>query len=165
MPNLKPVDELLFDAVRAHSMRTRGQPARRVTLHYSDGSETTLPVPERDAVPAVADSETATEQTSNAWPPLEGWAFRPGEAAFNGQRFKLAGKLLAILRELAERPGQPVTGDALKLKVWGEEPDMVEDANLQGHLSLLRKKLRDALGIADVNPIPHADRAYRLAVY
>lgn len=163
MPN-KPIDDLLFDAVRVHSMRTRGQLARRVTLEYFDGSETTMPIPEPAAV-AVADPEQVAEQAATAWPPLDGWAFRPGEAAFNGQRFKIGGKLLAILRELAERPGQPVTGDALKLKVWGEEPDMVEDANLQGHISLLRKKLREALGLGDVNPVPHADRAYRLAVY
>lgn len=165
MPNCKPVDELLFDAIRAHSLRTRGQPARRITLHYLDGSETTMPVPDREHAAAVADPQHGDEHAVNAWPPLEGWAFRPGEAAFNGQRFKLSGRLLAILRELAERPGQPVTADALKLKVWGEEPDMVEDANVQGHISLLRKKLRDALGLGDVNPIQHADRAYRLAVY
>lgn len=157
----KPVDDLLFDAIHAHSMRTRGQPARRVTLEYTDGSETTLPLPSRsgpfteaEAVPVVI------------WPPGEGWAFRPGEAAFNGTRFKLGGKLLAILRQLAERPGEPVTGDRLKLIVWGEEPDMVEDGNLQGHVSLLRKRLRDALGLEPgLNPVSFADGAYQLVVY
>lgn len=103
----------------------------------------------------------------HAWPPAEGWAFRPGEAAFNGSRFRLAGKLLAILRELATRPGEPVTADRLKLVVWGErEPDMVEDGNVQGHVSMLRKRLRDALGLGgDVNPVAHAGGAYRLGMY
>lgn len=160
-PANKPVDDLLFDAIHTHSMRTRGQPARRVTLEYPDGSETTLPLPARTD-PATLPPIT----TAATWPPGEGWAFRPGEAAFNGVRFKLGGRLLAILKELADHPGEPVTGDRLKLVVWGEEPDMVEDGNLQGHVSLLRKKLRDALGLeAAFNPVGHADGAYRLALH
>jgi len=155
----RPTDDLLFEAIQIHSMRTRGQAAKRVTLEYQDGSETTLPVPARQP-PDLLSREQPTPQ---AWPPPDGWAFRPGEAAFDGTRFKLSGKLLATL---AERPGEPVTGDRLKKVVWGEEPDMVEDGNVQGHLSILRKRLRDALGMpAEVNPIGHADGAYRLAVY
>lgn len=155
----KPIDDLLFDAVQTHSLRTRGQPAARVTLEYLDGSQTTLPLPARRSPDVVASDQPV-------WPTTDGWAFRPGEAAFNGTRFKLCGKLLGILRELAAHPGEPVTADRLKKEVWGEEPDMVEDGNVQGHVSQLRKRLREALGLgADLNPIAFADGAYRLAVY
>ena len=157
-PPARPMDELLFDAVQAHSLRTRGQFARRVTLHYQDGSETTLPVPDRE--------QGLQPNDLPRWPPPEGWAFRPGEVAFNGTKFKLCGKLMGILRELAGAPGEPVTGDRLKKEVWGEEPDLVEDGNLHGHVSHLRKRLREVLGLgADDNPITQADGAYRLAVY
>lgn len=158
-PISRPIDDLLFDAVQAHSMRTRGQPAQRVTLEYLDGSHITLPVPSR---------HTSGRETiePHHWPPPEGWAFRPGEAAFNGSRFKLCGKLLAILRELAAHKGEPVTADQLKKEVWGEEPDLVEDGNVQGHVSQLRKRLRESLGLdVDVNPIGYADGAYRLTVH
>lgn len=168
----RPIDDLLFDAIHAHSMRTRGQPAKRVTLQYEDGSETALSLPTRaelmtpDATGPQENAPALIDCRPAVWPPEEGWAFRPGEAAFNGTRFKLGGKLLAILRELADRAGEPVTADRLKRIVWGEEPDMVEDGNLQGHISLLRKKLRDALGLdRGYDPIPHADGAYRLAAY
>jgi hypothetical protein len=158
--NPKPMDELLFEAVHVHSLRTRGQPATRVTLHYTDGSEIILPVPAR----AIA-VQVAAPESVQSWPPPDGWAFRPGEAAFNGIRMKLCGKLLAMLKELAAHPGEPVTSDRLKKVVWGEDPDDVEDGNLQGHVSLLRKRVRECLGLGDMNPITHADGAYRLAVY
>jgi DNA-binding response OmpR family regulator len=163
MPDSLPPDEALFNAIRAHCMRTRGVQPRRVTVAYDDGSKTsfTLSVllnqqngqPSPEAAPAPG------------WPPTEGWAIRPGEAAFNGTRFALTGKLNAILRELAHAYGEPVTADRLKHAVWGEDPAHVEDGNLQGHVSLLRKKLRDALNLGDVNPIAHSDGAYWLTVF
>jgi len=154
----RPVDEILFTAIHTHSARTRGQAADRVTLHYRDGSETTLPVPD----PA---SDAAVAEAIISWPPPDGWAFRPGEAALNGVRFRLAGKLIVMLRVLAERPGEPVSVEKLKRAVWDERPEDVEDNNLHGHVSQLRKRLRDALGLTDLNPIAHADGAYRLVVY
>jgi DNA-binding response OmpR family regulator len=157
-----PIDQLLFDAVQAHSLRTRGRRAKRVTVECDDGSSYSEPLPVRDPEPGAQVAGCGP----CAWPPDEGWAFRPGEAAFNGTRFKVAGKLHAILRELARVPGAPVTGDRFKREVWGEDPDLIEDGNLQGHVSQLRKKLRDALGLdRGFDPIPHADGAYRLTVY
>ncbi|QJW94749.1 winged helix-turn-helix domain-containing protein [Frigoriglobus tundricola] len=154
----KPVEATLYDAVHTHAMQTRGQPARYITLGFSDGTEATLPLPVREDAQPV--------ELLASWPPPDGWAFRAGEAAFNGHRFRLGGKLAAILRELATHPGWPVTADRLKRAVWGEEPDMVEDANVQSHVSLLRKRLRDALGLEPaLNPITFADGAYKLAVY
>jgi DNA-binding response OmpR family regulator len=159
LPLPKPVDDLLFDAVHIHSMRTRGQTAKRVTVEYLDGSETTLALPARSA-PSMSASDLPE------WPPGEGWAFRAGEAAFNGFRFKLAGKLLGILRALAEHKGEPVAIDRLKRKVWDEEPHRIDDSNVQGHISQLRKRLREELGMgSEVNPISHADGSYRLTVY
>jgi hypothetical protein len=55
--------------------------------------------------------------------------------------------------------------DRLKRDVWGEEPDMVEDANLHGHVSWLRR-LREALGLApEDNPVTFFCGAYRLAIH
>lgn len=100
------------------------------------------------------------------WPPAEGWALRPGEAAYCGRAFRLAGHLWGLLRALADRPGEPVSADRLKRAVWGEEPGQVDDNNLQGHVSMLRRRLREALGLdARANPVEHADGAYRLAVH
>lgn len=158
--NVRPIDQFLADAVQAHSLRTQGKRAKRMTVVYEDDTMSILPLfPEA----TVSRTEPAADRL---WPPDEGWAFRPGEAAFNGTRFKCAGKLLAMLRELARAPGEPVIADRLKREVWGEEPELIEDGNLQGHISQLRKKLRDALGLErDFDPIPHTDGAYRLAVY
>lgn len=150
-----PHDASLFHALSAYGRVTRGQCPSRVAIGFPDGAEVTLPVPA-----APPDLKPA------GWPRPDGWDFRDGEAAFNGLRFKLGGKLLGILRLLAERPGEPVSADRLKREVWGEEPDLVEDGNLHGHVSQLRKKLRDVLGLAaEDNPVTHFCGAYRLAVH
>lgn len=153
---MSPHDAKLFVALVVYGRDTRGLPPSRVALSYPDGVEVALPVP---AVPPPP--EPAAE-----WPRADGWDFREGDAAFNGVRFRLGGKLLGILRVLAERPGQPVSADRLKREVWGEEPDMVEDANLHGHVSQLRRRLREALGLAaEDNPVTFFCGAYRLAIH
>lgn len=155
-PSPYQLDTPLIAAVVAHGQRTRGLPVLRVSVVYGDGSELSIPVP-------VAREPATVSRSPSTWPTPEGWSFRPGEAALNGVRFKIAGKLLSILRELAAHPGEPVTADRLKRQVWGEDPDMVEDGNVQGHVSQLRKRLRDALGLDEShNPITHSDGAYTL---
>src|SRR5581483_5874914 len=151
------VDEPLFDSLLAHSLRTRGRLPRRVIIEYTDGSAMTLPVPVRPFPPPADSPAVAAGHPAGGagWPAATGWDFRAGEAAFDGCRFRLGGRLLAILRELAARRGEPVGGDRLKRAVWGDDPDLVDDGNLQGHVSILRKRLREALGLdAGFNPEP-----------
>lgn len=144
---MNPHDTSLYNAAAVYGRQVRGTPPRKLTLTWEDGSEVVLAAP-------------------TSWPRPDGWDFRPGEAAYDGVRFRLGGKTLGILRLLAERPGDPVSADRLKREVWGEEPDMVEDANLHGHVSQLRRRLREALGLAaEDNPVTFFCGAYRLAIH
>jgi hypothetical protein len=153
---MNPIDAPLLAACAAYGRQTRGQCPTRVALGFADGSEVTVPVTDAPPPPAPA----------AGWPHPDGWDFRPSEAAFNGARVKVGGKLWKILRLLAERPGHPVTAERLKREVWGEEPEMVEDSNLHGHVSQLRKRLRDALGMAaEDNPVTQFCGVYRLTVH
>ncbi len=159
-PPDRPIDQLLFDAVQAYSMRLRGQRAQRVTMDYPDGTSFIMHLPGEEPRYSLPVIEPAV------WPPAEGWAVRPGEAAFDGTRFKLVGKPLAILAELARVPNSPVTVDRLKREAWHEEPEYIEDGALQVHLSQLRKRIREALGLEKgIDPIPNVGGAYKLIVH
>lgn len=153
-PHVSALDKPLFDAVQAHGLRTRGLPAHLVTITYTDGSSVTIPIT----------SEPAT-LTASFWPRPEGWDFRPGEAAFNGIRFKLTGLRMAALRALAKTPGCPVRVEQLVRETWGDDPARVELGTVHAQLSGLRRLLRTAFAMpAGIDPIPHLDGAYTLAV-
>jgi hypothetical protein len=153
-PRASALDKPLFDAVQAHGLRTRGLPAHLVTITYTDGSSVTIPVT----------SEPATLAAS-FWPRPDGWDFRPGEAAFNGIRFKVAGLRMAALRALARSPGSPVRVEQLVREAWGDDPSRVEPGAVHAQLSGLRRLLRTTLAMPPgIDPIPFADGAYTLAV-
>jgi hypothetical protein len=153
-PRASALDKPLFDAVQAHGLRTRGLPAHQVTISYADGSAVTIPVPIEPATLAAS-----------FWPRPEGWDFRSGEAAFNGIRFKVSGLRMAALRALAKTPGCPVRVEQLVREAWGEEPARVEPGTVHAQLSGLRRLLRTAFSMpANIDPIPHLDGAYTLAV-
>ena len=96
--------------------------------------------------------------------PAGGWAFRVGEAAYNGVAFRLAGKSASLLRRLARRPGEPVTLAQLRADVWADYP--AEDSTVRGQLSRLRSLLRDLLTLpAASDPIPAVgDSTHRLTL-
>lgn len=159
-PTDRPIDQLLFDAVQAYSMRLRGQRAQRVTMDFPDGTSFAMQLPGEEPRYPLSVIEPAI------WPPDEGWAFRPGEAALSGYRFKLKGIPLAILEELARASGAPVTVDKLKRAAWHDEPEDVEDGALQSHISFLRRKIRDLLEMErGIDPIPNVGGAYKLVIH
>ena len=65
-----------------------------------------------------------------------------GELHQNGQKIPLAPKAFELLRALAERPGQVVTREELRTKLWSADTFVEFDDSLNHTV----KKLREALG-------------------
>ncbi len=70
-----------------------------------------------------------------------------GELRHHGQRVTLQEKPFQLLLALLEQPGQVVTRDALRQRLW---PDVVVD--FDGNLNAAARKLRDALGDSATEP-------------
>jgi hypothetical protein len=109
----------------------------------------------RRVAPKAAEPEPAT------WPPKDGWAFRPGEAAFDGVAFAIGGRPWQILKRLASPAGEAVPVPDLKRAVWGDYN--TSDDNVRTQVSTVRAKVREAFHLAaEYDPVPAADGAYRL---
>src|SRR5215472_8294552 len=85
---------------------------------------------------------------------------RAGELRRNGIKVKLQEQPFQVLAELLERPGQVVTRDDLRNRLWPADTFVDFDHSLNAAI----KRLRDALGDSAENPIfveTVARRGYR----
>lgn len=99
--------------------------------------------------------------TAPAWPPDEGWHFRPGEYAFLRQQAEARGKSWQLLKTLAEAR-RALTQRDLMSGIW--KLQKVSDSNLRGLLSKTRNLLRHDFGLSkDVDPIPAVDAGESVA--
>src|SRR5215472_12647379 len=88
---------------------------------------------------------------------------RAGELRRNGIRVKLQEQPFQVLAELVERPGQVVTRDDLRKRLWPADTYVDFDHSLNAAI----RRLRDALGDSAENPVfveTVARRGYRFLV-
>jgi DNA-binding winged helix-turn-helix (wHTH) protein len=71
------------------------------------------------------------------------------EVTNNGARLKLQGKVYQVLLTLLEKPGEVVTREELRLRLWPAESQVNYDANVNTTVN----KLRQALGDSSDNPV------------
>jgi hypothetical protein len=93
--------------------------------------------------------------SSTAWPPDDGWHFRPGEAAFCGLTFNIMGRMASVLSTLANARGAARTWSEL---ASGLDNSDVEMTTVRGYVSQLRTVLRQRFGISNADPIPSVER-------
>lgn len=65
------------------------------------------------------------------------------EVTLNGSRLKLQGKVYQIFLALLERPGEVVTREELRLRLWPTDSHVNYDANLNTAVNKLRQALGD----------------------
>jgi DNA-binding winged helix-turn-helix (wHTH) protein len=66
------------------------------------------------------------------------------EVSRNGARLKLQGKVYQILIALLEKPGEVVTREELRLRLWPAETHVNYDANVNTTVNKLRQALGDS---------------------
>jgi DNA-binding winged helix-turn-helix (wHTH) protein len=71
------------------------------------------------------------------------------EVTRNGSRLKLQGKVYQILLILMEKPGEVVTREELRMRLWPADTHVNYDANVNTAVN----KLRQALGDSSDNPL------------
>ena len=71
------------------------------------------------------------------------------EVTRSGSRLKLQGKVYQILLILLEKPGEVVTREELRLRLWPADTHVNYDANVNTAVN----KLRQALGDSPDNPL------------
>ncbi len=71
------------------------------------------------------------------------------EVTRNGSRLKLQGKVYQILLILLEKPGEVVTREELRMRLWPADTHVNYDANVNTAVN----KLRQALGDSSDNPL------------
>jgi DNA-binding winged helix-turn-helix (wHTH) protein len=71
------------------------------------------------------------------------------EVSRNGSRLKLQGKVYQVLMALVEKPGEVVTREELRQRLWPAETHVNYDANVNTTVN----KLRQALGDSSDKPI------------
>jgi len=71
------------------------------------------------------------------------------EVTSNGTRLKLQGKVYQVLLTLLEKPGEVVTREELRQRLWPAESQVNYDANVNTTVN----KLRQALGDSSDNPV------------
>jgi DNA-binding winged helix-turn-helix (wHTH) protein len=71
------------------------------------------------------------------------------EVTRNGSRLKLQGKVYQILLSLLEKPGEVVTREELRMRLWPADTHVNYDANVNTTVN----KLRQALGDSSDNPL------------
>lgn len=119
---------------------------------------------ERTPAPVAGGSRPSDGDTPSDWPPSQGWGFRPGEAAYNGNAFPLTGVGAKLLKRLFQAKGGPVAYPDLKRACDNE---LIEDGTLRGYVSDLQTALRQALSLPKTEKIIQQverwpDAAYRL---
>ena len=71
------------------------------------------------------------------------------EVTRNGSRLKLQGKVYQVLLTLLEKPGEVVTREELRMRLWPADTHVNYDANVNTTVN----KLRQALGDSTDNPL------------
>src|SRR5438445_1227486 len=71
------------------------------------------------------------------------------EVSRNGSRLKLQGKVYQILLTLLEKPGEVVTREELRMRLWPADTHVNYDANVNTTVN----KLRQALGDSSDKPL------------
>src|SRR5213594_2097404 len=71
------------------------------------------------------------------------------EVSRDGSRLKLQGKVYQILLTLLEKPGEVVTREELRMRLWPADTHVNYDANVNTAVN----KLRQALGDSSDNPL------------
>src|SRR6266568_4971918 len=71
------------------------------------------------------------------------------EVTWNGSRLKLQGKVYQVLLTLLEKPGEVVTREELRLRLWPADTHVNYDANVNTTVN----KLRQALGDSSDKPL------------
>src|SRR6201998_1561323 len=71
------------------------------------------------------------------------------EVTRNGSRLRLQGKVYQILLALIEKPGEVVTREELRLRLWPADTHVNYDANVNTTVN----KLRQALGDSSEKPL------------
>ena len=71
------------------------------------------------------------------------------EVSWNGSRLKLQGKVYQVLMALIEKPGEVVTREELRQRLWPAETHVNYDANVNTTVN----KLRQALGDSSDKPL------------
>jgi DNA-binding winged helix-turn-helix (wHTH) protein len=66
----------------------------------------------------------------------------------NGSRVKLQGKAFQVLLTLLEQPGEVVTREALRMRLWPQDTHVNYDANVNTTVNKLRQVLGDNAGQA-----------------
>src|SRR5262245_16100734 len=72
--------------------------------------------------------------------------FRAGELFKNGRRIRLQGQPLQVLALLVEKPGEVVTREHLRQKLWPEDTFVDFDHGLNSAINRLREALNDSAG-------------------
>jgi DNA-binding winged helix-turn-helix (wHTH) protein len=97
--------------------------------------------------------DTAMEERSNFVPPLGPRFVRFGpfqvdqqrqEVTKNGSRLKLQGKVYQVLVALLEKPGEVVTREELRQRLWPADTHVNYDANVNTTVNKLRQVLGDS---------------------
>jgi DNA-binding winged helix-turn-helix (wHTH) protein len=97
--------------------------------------------------------DTGIEERANFAPPSVPRFVRFGpfqvdqqrqEVAKNGSRLKLQGKVYQVLVALLERPGEVVTREELRLRLWPADTHVNYDANVNTTVNKLRQVLGDS---------------------
>lgn len=135
----KPINQMLYDAVRQHAARSVGITPTEITIRYEDGSTITVQLPRVCREPARYEVE---EQPT----PVEGWSFRVGYASWNGTEFRLTGKPLELLQFLARSRTKRATVAEIRSEIWDH---LTDDRTISNTISSLRKRLREELGVDD----------------
>jgi DNA-binding winged helix-turn-helix (wHTH) protein len=83
----------------------------------------------------------------------------------NGSRVKLQGKALQVLLTLLERPGEVVTREELRLRLWALDTHVNFEANVNTTVNKLRQALGDSSGEAlFIETIPRKGYSFVAAV-
>src|SRR5690242_14376734 len=97
--------------------------------------------------------ETRMAERPNLAPPLEPRFMRFGpflidqqrqEVTKNGSRLKLQGKVYQVLLALLEKPGEVVTREELRQRLWPADTHVNFDANVNTTVNKLRQALGDS---------------------
>lgn len=97
--------------------------------------------------------DTGMEESANFAPPSVPRFVRFGpfqvdqqrqEVARNGSRLKLQGKVYQVLVALLEKPGEVVTREELRLRLWPADTHVNYDANVNTTVNKLRQVLGDS---------------------
>src|SRR5258708_6823536 len=86
------------------------------------------------------------------------------EVTRNGARLKLQGKVYQVLTILLEKPGEVVTREELRMRLWPADTHVNYDANVNTTVNKLRQALGDSTDKPlYVEPIPR--KGYSLLVH